>query len=311
MRRFLFLIALAFVVGSLSGDLAIGDASPESKAIAFLTREVPAWSRDNGCFSCHNNGDAARALYAASRKGHRIPAEALAETTAWVREPHRWRENKGDPGFSDKRLANVQFASSLLAAFETGRVTDRRPLEVAARMLAADQDGDGSWKIDTGSTLGSPATYGTPLATWMALRVLKQSNLAEARPAMQKADRWLRRLKPNNLLAAATLLLASAGDSTECLRLIRRAQTRDGGWGPYADSPPEAFDTAMVLLALAEARGKPGVEGVIRRGRAFLIAQQNSDGSWPATTRPSGSESYAQMMSTTGWATLALLATRE
>jgi len=306
MRIFLLLFVFAISIAEV-----MREDSPEGKAIAFLTREVPAWSRDNGCFSCHNNGDAARALYAASRKGHRIPAEALAETTAWVREPHRWKENKGDPGFSDKRLANVQFAASLLAAFETGHVRDRRPLEAAARMLIADQDGDGSWKIDTGATLGSPATYGTPLATWMALRVLKQSNLAGTRAAMQNADRWLRRLKPNNLLAAATLLLASAGDSTECLRLIRRAQTRDGGWGPYADSPPEAFDTAMVLLALAEARGKPGVAESIRRGGAFLVAQQNSDGSWPATTRPSGSESYAQMMSTTGWATLALLATRE
>lgn len=37
----------------------------ESKAIGVLQREVPKWSRENGCFSCHNNGDAARALFAA------------------------------------------------------------------------------------------------------------------------------------------------------------------------------------------------------------------------------------------------------
>ncbi|MGH9840061.1 MAG: hypothetical protein ACREEM_14855 [Blastocatellia bacterium] len=310
MRIFPLLFVLAVSIAGLR-FAAMHEDSPEGKAIAFLTREVPAWSRDNGCFSCHNNGDAARALYDASRKGHRIPAETLAETTVWLREPRGWKENKGDPGFSDKRLANVQFASSLLAAFENGHIKDRRPLEAAARMLVAEQDVDGSWKIDTGTTLGSPATYGTPLATWMALRVLKRADLVETRPLMQKAERWLRRSKPNNLLAAATLLLASAGDSTESLKLIRRAQTRDGGWGPYADSPPEVFDTAMVLLALVEAREKPGVEELIRRGRSFLIAHQNADGSWPATTRPSGSESYAQMMSTAGWATLALLATRE
>src|SRR5262249_3941979 len=28
----------------------------EARAVDFLRREVPAWSRDNGCFSCHNNG---------------------------------------------------------------------------------------------------------------------------------------------------------------------------------------------------------------------------------------------------------------
>jgi hypothetical protein len=49
---------------------------------------------------------------------------------------------------------------------------------------------------------------------------------------------------------------------------------------------------------------------MIARGRAFLIATQRDDGGWPETTRPSGGTSYAQRISTTGWATLALLATR-
>ena len=42
---------------------------PEGRALAFLCREVPRWSRENHCFSCHNNGDAARALYAGDRIG--------------------------------------------------------------------------------------------------------------------------------------------------------------------------------------------------------------------------------------------------
>ena len=94
------------------------------------------------------------------------------------------------------------------------------------------------------------------------------------------------------------------------MKLIRAAQTSDGGWGPYADTPPEAFDTAVVLLALSRLPHEPGVDDLIQRGRGFLTAQQNLDGSWPATTRPSGGDSYAQLMSTTGWATLALLETR-
>src|SRR5262245_47892110 len=84
----------------------------EARAVEFLKREVPAWSRENGCFSCHNNGDAARALYAASRKGRRVPDHVLADTTEWVKRPARWDDNKGDPGFSDKRLADIQFAAS-------------------------------------------------------------------------------------------------------------------------------------------------------------------------------------------------------
>ena len=53
---------------------------------------------------------------------------------------------------------------------------------------------------------------------------------------------------------------------------------------------------------------RPGAAEMIRRGRGFLIQEQNPDGSWPETTRPPGAESYAQRISTTGWATLALLA---
>jgi Prenyltransferase and squalene oxidase repeat len=325
-KRLFVLTVLAAVMRANDDGYPINakaaNADAEARAVRFLMREVPAWSKENGCFSCHNNGDAARALYAASRKGYRIPDHVLADTTEWVKRPARWDENKGDPGFSDKRLADIQFAASLLAAFETGRVKDRGPLERAARKLTAGQSADGSWKIDVGNAVGSPATYGDPLATYMALRILKKAALPETGSNLKRAAAWLRQASPNNVLTAATLLLAAASSydqssrrsrqskQDQCLKLIRAAQTSDGGWGPYADSPPEAFDTAVVLLALSQMRREQGVDEMIRRGRNFLTAQQNPNGSWPATTRPSGGDSYAQLMSTTGWVTLALLETR-
>jgi hypothetical protein len=132
--------------------------------------------------------------------------------------------------------------------------------------------------------------------------------------AVASAERWLASVKPANLLETATLLLArdqrSTGDAKVHLRALRQAQTSDGGWGPFPDSPPEAFDTAIVLLALTESRDTEGVAKMIERSRAFLVASQNPGGSWPATTRPRGGESYAQQMSTTAWATLALLHSR-
>ena len=101
--------------------------------------------------------------------------------------------------------------------------------------------------------------------------------------------------------------------------LIRKGESENGGWGPYVYSPAEPFDTSLVVLALCGARSdtlrhppaeQGEIEAMIQRGRAYLMATQKSDGSWPETTRPPGSESYAQRISTTGWATLALLATR-
>lgn len=293
------------------------DATAERRAVSFLVREVPAWSRENGCFSCHNNGDAARALYAAKRGGFAVPSEALASTTAWVRQPARWEHNKGDPGFSDQRLANVQFAASLLAAVESGQSDDRAALRAAARKVAADQGKDGAWRIESQDTLGSPATYGTALATFTAWRILAEADASETKAAAAGAAAWLRHSPMDNVPAAAMALRFSLRDSslvstqrrTDAFAQLRRAQTTDGGWGPYADRPAEVFDTALALLALSELPHEGEVDAMIRRGRAFLLAQQRTDGDWAATTRPSGGESYAQRMSTTGWATLALLRT--
>ncbi len=320
-KCWLLLVALIAIGGGIAAQSRRStlSGSPEAKALTFLTREVPAWKPQNGCFSCHNNGDAARALYAAIRAGQPVSGKVLAETNAWVSTPTRWEQNKGEPGFSDQKLANLQFAAALAAAMEAGQIKEPEPLRQAARKLLHDQSTDGSWAIDASGTVGSPATWGTPLATWMALQTLRQANVSEAKETIQKAEQWLRQIKPNDVLTVATLLLASANDATESavrqqaeyVQLLRRAQTRDGGWGPYPDAPPECFDTALVLLAFAKVRPQPGITAMMQRGRAYLKTQQNDDGSWPATTRPSGGASYAQMISTTGWVTLALLATKE
>ena len=102
---------------------------------------------------------------------------------------------------------------------------------------------------------------------------------------------------------------AAERQRTRSLEIIRQGESPEGGWGPFVNSPPEVFDTALVLLALATHK-RPTEAAVIARGRKYLLATQNADGSWPATTRPRGVDSYAQQLSTTAWAAQALLATR-
>ena len=50
----------------------------EARAVAYLAAEVPRWRREHPCYSCHNNGDAARALIAASSRGYRARDDATA-----------------------------------------------------------------------------------------------------------------------------------------------------------------------------------------------------------------------------------------
>src|SRR5437773_8697281 len=131
------LVPLMIALGSLSlSDPADGksprggatESSPERRALAYLAQEVPHWSRENKCFSCHNNGDAARALYTAVRLSEPVPAKALADTTAWLSRPQGWDKNGGEGPFNDRGLARIQFAAALVEALEAKQLPDRTAL---------------------------------------------------------------------------------------------------------------------------------------------------------------------------------------
>jgi hypothetical protein len=306
-----------FVVVSLA--LAADALTPEERAVAHLAREVPAWPKENDCFSCHHNGVAAGALYAARRKGLKVSNEPLEETTRWLARPEKWEYKRDGAAPTDKALMRVQFAAALVEAVEAGVVGDRKPLLAAARLVAAEQQKDGSWQVDAEGSLGSPATLGPALATHLARRTLAEADAKEHREAVARADRWLRGAKAESVLDAAGVLLALEGADDDravsqkrhCLELIRKGQDKEGGWGPYPKSAPEAFDTAAALLALSRYPGEEGVKAMTKRGREYLVAAQRKDGSWPETTRPDGGVSYAQRTATAGWALRALLATGE
>jgi hypothetical protein len=291
---------------ALAAPLCAAAETPEQRAIQYLSEEVPRWFRENQCMSCHNNGDGARALYAGIRLGYPVSREVLSDTTEWLVNPSRWDENRGSPAFSDKKLARIQFAASLTEAFDAGFVPNRGTLMEAAKLLLPYQEVDGSFQVDTEVEAGSPATYGTALATYLVSRTLARAGSSPG--AVAKANEWLRAHKPRSVLDAAVMLLALSDDAdirTKSLAVILRAQTSDGGWGPQPYSPAEPFDTAVVLLALKNA----GHVDAIERGRAFLIRRQQPSGGWPETTRPPGAQSYAQHISTSGWAALALFTT--
>ncbi|CEF48438.1 unnamed protein product [uncultured bacterium] len=313
---------LTLVIGAISISSPGAEpvsTTPEGRAIAFLSREVPRWSRENRCFSCHNNGDAARALYHAVSRGYAVEDHALAETTGWLAEPDRWDRNGGDGPFSDKRLARVQFAAALAAAHRAGRVTDPQVLRRACDRLVRDQAADGSWPLEGEDEPGSPAAYGRSLATYLARKALESGASDRFRGPIEKADRWLLGHEVETVIDAAVMLMATSSDRSpraatvrgRSLDLLRKAQSRDGGWGPFVKSPPEVFDTAMALIGLATSADSHGTRPHLLLGRSFLVARQQADGGWIETTRPSGAESYAQRISTSGWATMALLATRE
>jgi hypothetical protein len=289
----------------------------EARAVAFLAAEVPRWAKENNCYSCHNNGDAARALLAALKSGDLTQRAPLDDTLDFLSRPEKWDANGPEGPFKDKKLARIQFAAALLDAIHSRAIEDRGQLAQAAALVAELQMPEGGWEIDAAGNVGSPVTYGRVLTTRMAMATLAAADRAKYRAAIAKAQGWLEATEPQSVLDAAAMLLALASVETpvadrqraRSLEIIRQGESPEGGWGPFVNSPPEAFDTALVLLAL-RAQKQPTEAALISRGRKYLLASQNADGSWPATTRPRGVDSYAQQLSTTAWATQALLATR-
>src|SRR2546427_12920844 len=93
-KRCVLLIVLAAAGCITDSARRNPSAAAEARAVEFLKCEVPAWPKENGCFSCHNNGDGARALYVAARKGYKVPASVLADTTAWLAQPNRLEHNQ-------------------------------------------------------------------------------------------------------------------------------------------------------------------------------------------------------------------------
>jgi hypothetical protein len=324
---FLLILSIGAAAQLKKEATAIDKADPNVVAIAkgvdYLKVEVPKWKAEHSCYSCHNNGDATRALLVAGAKGYDI-GPSLDDTLAFLKQPSTWNQNKAPSGFDDKALARVQFASALAVAERHGKAAST-DLDAAAKMLVTDQKPDGSWQLDQSQSLGSPATYGTLIATWSARTTLISSGMQPDDFTIVQADRWIRGLTPENVLDASATILALELSSDvmaenlrrNCLSILRTGQSPAGGWGPYVTAAPQVFDTALAVLALSQLEVEPRLarsayraeelKEAIANGKKYLASQQRPDGSWPETTRPANQESYAQRISTTGWALLALL----
>ncbi len=208
-------------------------------SVGFLAVETPKWRREHKCFSCHNNGDAARALLKAKQLGFAVPDASLADTIDWLANPKRWEEKPkarggdggSESGSKDLSLARLQFSLALELAIKTETIADRSVLDSAALKLALDQTADGSWKISDNGVVAAPATYGPVLSTLLASRVLASAGANEHAEAVAKARAWLDSRKIQNVQDAAvvvwSLAVEEAGNGQKATKNPRFSQALD------------------------------------------------------------------------------------
>ena len=121
-------------------------STPEQKAVGYMQEAVPHWPMENHCFSCHNNGDGARALLLAYRMKYTVPAASLEGTLDWLQKPNEWGQS-GTTGFGDEKLARIQFGAALVDALDAGVVSDKNllPARVADCCRTRRQTVHGKW----------------------------------------------------------------------------------------------------------------------------------------------------------------------
>lgn len=270
-------------------DTADPKAAAITRGVGYLVKEAPKW-----------NGDATRALLVASSKGYDI-GRSLDDTLAFLKQPAKW-EQRG----------RIPLANALAVAERQGKAAST-DLEAAAKLLVTDQMTDGSWQ-------------GEIITTWLARTALIASGIQPDFFSVVQADRWIRGVAPENVRDASATILALELSSDvmaenlrrTCLSILRSGQSAEtGGWPAPAGATAPVFDTAIAVLALSSLEVEPRLarsayrveelKEAIANGKKHLVAQQRPDGSWPETTRPANQESYAQRISTSGWALLALL----
>ena len=322
MRILTSVLALVLLSPVLSVAQPAPADSPEARAVSYLSKEVPKWHTTNGCYSCHNNGDGARALLMASHRGYDV-GPSLETSLAFLRAPETWATTKVLIE-ANRPLGRVSYAAALATAGERD-ATPAKALVQAAGLIIGDQQADGSWSPYPAHTDATPVTYGPALATWLARSTLIAAGREPDDFAVAQTDRWLRTYEVVHTADAAGVLLAMNVTSDVMadkqraisLSILRRAQTSDGGWGPSADATPTVFHSALAILALQQYVSDPRLarstyrpeelRDALDRGRRWLASQQLPDGSWPETMREAGKKSYAQKISTTSWALMALL----
>jgi squalene-hopene/tetraprenyl-beta-curcumene cyclase len=259
----------------------------------YLATEGVAWMNKQHCASCHHVPMMVWALTEARQRGYAVDEKALADVKNWA-----LAEKNHTKVFPDLPLAKTRtetdYLGPLLMALAVGADKNRDEVAETARhrlltLAASQQEKDGSWNANSG---GRPPVHATRdvETSWLLLALVDPPGPWTAQ--RKSAADWLSRNPPaeNGHAIAMRLLVSdrvgqSGPDAGPSLESLLRLQNEDGGWSQTKEMKSDAFATGLSLYALS-ARSGPRVAAAMGRGQAFLVKNQNSDGSWPMTSRP-------------------------
>lgn len=298
------------------------------RSLTYLQEESVDWIHERKCASCHHAALTIWTAHEAKSRGYAVDQAALDEITSWtLRDPVQSKmlpaPKKPDekPGPNDQACLPTAYAA-LAASVVPAEALGPAESEVRRRLtshLVEKQQPDGSWAHGGGRPPMLESQETATLMTLLALTAPAKNGESAVSASRRKAEEWLKQnAKAGSHQARVLRLLVAvrAGAAPESwaseLESILKAQNGDGGWSQTPELKSDAFATGQTLYVLILA-GLPPDKPEVGQARAFLVAQQAEDGSWPMTSRPASpgggpaKDLRPITAAATAWATLALV----
>nr|MDQ3333016.1 N-acyl-D-aspartate/D-glutamate deacylase [Planctomycetota bacterium] len=276
------------------------------------------------CFSCHHQALPVLTIVDARRRGFDIDETnllaQLARTVAHLK--------RGRSAYADGRGqgGQVDTAGWAMWALSVSSHPADETTEVVSQYLLTWQSDLGHWRP---SSRGRSPTQGSDFtATYLALYGLTTFVMPEQEPEVtarkERVKSWLIDTEPTETedhvfrLRALHELAVDQKFLDEAAAKLLSLQGDNGGWAQTAERRSDAYATGTVLATLCDIGSLQPDDEAYRRGVAFLLKTQLSDGSWHVTTRakpiqvyfesgfPHGKDQFVSMAATC-WATMALL----
>jgi ankyrin repeat protein len=294
-------------------------ATAIQRSMALLQTSGATTFREGGCVSCHGGNIVSSAAVAVRRAGLRIDEKAASESikaTHLVYMADALWEREDGPAVEILENALVALKDEGAPA---DRITDALALNVAAQQLSS-----GLWSF--GGIVRPPTMDGPFTNAATAIRIFRAyappARRAEFEERIARAAKALSAGEPVTTEDRVMQLLglkwagAPAPKISALAAQLTQIQREDGGWSQTPFLAPDAYATGTALNALHEA-GASATDPAYRKGVAFLLKTQSTDGSWHVPSRAAGFQPYFQggfpyehdqwiSQWGTGWATIAL-----
>ncbi len=293
-----------------------------ARALPLLKKGAEGHIAQRTCFACHNQALPILALTSAHERGFTLREEDLKKQMEFIAgflgsNRANYRQGKGQGGQVD--TAGYALFTLELGGWKADATTDA----VVEYLLVRDKERD-HWR----NVSNRPPSEASPFtATYFALRALRRWGTEQQKDRIDKkieaAREWLlsARAKDNEdrvfrlwgLKAAG----ASARDVRKATQELLRTQRKDGGWGQTDAHESDAYATGSALVVLHHAGGLAPSDPAYQRGIAFLLHNQQADGSWRVRSRSTPFQLYYESgfphtndqfisIAASGWATTAL-----